>query len=162
MRSQMVQISPDEARNRALMLCVQREYCAAEMQQKLLDMGCPRDAVDGIITFLTNQNYLNAERFAKAWVSDKFRFNHWGRIKLRYGLQGLNIDSNAIADALAEISEDDYIQTIRNELSKRAKKVEKPDDIYAEKVKLMRFAASRGYEPNICRPIIDELLTIKQ
>lgn len=55
--------------------------------QKLLAKGATPDEVDETLGRLETESYIDEARYARAFVNDKFRFDHWGRIKIRYALR---------------------------------------------------------------------------
>ena len=107
-----------------------------------------------IIKRLTNDNFLNEERYAHAFVKDKFRYNKWGAARLRQELRMRNINENIIEDALTEISEDEIIESLRK-LIKQKKETIKAKSDYELKGKLIRFAMSRGFSYSTISKVID-------
>ena len=79
-------ISPEAAYNKATTLCVRCEQAAAEVRTKLLNWGLGPSEADAVIMRLTDEGFLNEQRFARAFVNDKFRFNGWGRVKIAHQL----------------------------------------------------------------------------
>ena len=66
--------------------CAQKEYSRAEMLAKLMEKGAAAAEARDCVDRLAAERYLDDARFAKAFVSDKVRFDHWGRVKIRYAL----------------------------------------------------------------------------
>src|SRR5690242_21297330 len=62
--------------------CAYQERCHAEVKDKLYGMGLHRQEVDDIMAELITENFLNEERFAKAFAGGKFRVKQWGRKKI--------------------------------------------------------------------------------
>ena len=88
--------------------CAARECCPSDIAAKLQRKGATPDEAEALVARLTDENYLNEERYARAFASDKFRFDHWGRIKIRYALRMQRISDSCIDEALADIPEADY------------------------------------------------------
>ena len=108
----------------------------------------PSEFIDPIIEKLLEQDYINEERFARAFVKDKFRFNHWGRIKIKTHLRALGISSENIAKAMDEIDEDEYAEILDEIVEKKRKTIKKGTDLEV-RAKLLRHALSRGFEYNL-------------
>jgi regulatory protein len=105
----------------------------------------PKELIQPIIDKLVEEDYINEERFARAFVKDKFRFNHWGRIKITTHLRVLSISSDIIAKAIGEIDEDEYAEILDETVEKKRKTIKKGTD-YEIRAKLLRHALSRGFE----------------
>ena len=67
--------------------CAYQERSQYEIRNKLYEWGLWTTDVDEIISELILTNFLNEERFAKAYVSGKFNINKWGKIKIKQGLK---------------------------------------------------------------------------
>ena len=77
--------------------CSLSEHCIQKVREKLVQWETPKEFIQPIIDRLVEEDYINEERFARAFVKDKFRFNHWGRIKITTHLRALAISSDIIA-----------------------------------------------------------------
>lgn len=125
--------------------CSLSEHCIKKVREKLVQWETPKEFIDPIIEKLLEQDYINEERFSRAFVKDKFRFNHWGRIKIQTHLRALDISSENIARAMQEINEDEYVEILDEIVEKKRKTIKKGTD-YEIRAKLLRHALSRGFE----------------
>ena len=98
-----------------------------------------------MIEHLKKERYVDDARYAVAYVRDKYRFNQWGRIKISQALKMKHIDSQSISLALQEIDEEEYLSILTSLLRKKKKSV-KANNEYERNGKILRFAASHGYE----------------
>ncbi len=122
------------------------ERCTGEMREKLRLWGISQAEADKIIQHLTDTRFVDDRRFAEAFVRDKIRIAHWGRIKVRHAMYLKRIDKNIIAEALEGIDDDEYYQTLHHLLKTKTKgHPELLADIKG-RTRLYRFAASRGFE----------------
>lgn len=129
--------------------CSVKEYCRSEIVSKLLAKGAAADDVQAVVERLEKENYLNEERYVRAFVADKFRFDRWGRNKIVQALRQKGIAQNAIADALAEtVTDEDYSAALRDFLAAKLRTT-KADTPYAQRQKVARSAISRGFEPHL-------------
>ncbi len=137
--------------------CARQERCIYDVRRKLDSYELSTDETDQIIEKLINDNYLNEERFATYYVRDKFRFNGWGRIKIRWNLAQKKVSAQIIQLGLDEINDDEYIEKLTDLLSQKMKSVNQKDK-YQQKAALLRFSQSRGFEYDLSLNIIDRLM----
>ena len=64
---------PKVALTKAEHYCAYQERSQQEVRDKLYEWGLWPDAVENIISELIGGNYLNEERFAKAYAQGKFK-----------------------------------------------------------------------------------------
>jgi regulatory protein len=137
-------------------LCSRTEKCSSEALDKLKTLGLEEDEAIPVLEKLITDQYVNDERFARAYVKDKFRFNRWGRQKIEYMLRQKRIPAGLIASALDEIQEENYSGELKKILLDKAKSV-KAKDAFDKRNKLMRFALSRGFESGEIYKALKEL-----
>ena len=125
--------------------CSLSEHCIQKVREKLVQWETPKEYIDPIIDKLLEDDYINEERFARAFVKDKFRFNHWGRIKISTHLRALGISSENIATAMQEIDDEEYTKMLDEIVEKKRKTIKNGTD-YEIRAKLLRHALSRGFE----------------
>ena len=105
---------------------------------------------------LTEQGFINEERFAKAFVKDKFAFNGWGRIKIAHQLRQKGIPSEVIEEAMTSIDDEAYRQRLIELLRAKWRTVQgrEPRAAWAA---MMRFAASRGFESSMAGECVKQV-----
>lgn len=133
-----------EAYQRLSALCAMGERCSHDVQEKLKRMGVDEDAAERIVARLVKEGFIDEERYAQAFANDKFRHNHWGRVKIQRELQLRHIPQRHIDQALRAFDEADNLQTLREILQKKRPSV-KGKTHYEVKCKLLRFALGRGF-----------------
>jgi len=148
-------IKPDAALVRLETLCARSEQCSSDLRKKLLTWGIAPSEAEKILDSLADRRFYDDERFARAFTNDKFRFSGWGRRKIRQALILKRIAKSLIDDALEAIDNEEYAATLRRIIRNRALKYPQPL-CYDDKVRLARFAASRGFEPDLFFPIIND------
>lgn len=141
----MKQLTEPEMLHRAAAYCSAAERCIQDVEKKISDAGLPNEASERIISRLLKEKFIDESRYSRFFVNDKLRFNKWGRIKIGYELRKRNIPSSIRMDALDEIDETEY-SSILADLLKAKKKTTKGKDERDIFTKLLRFAASRGFE----------------
>lgn len=136
-------------------LCSRKEYCRSEIESKLKIKGATSQEVNQLIEQLEREGYIDEMRYAHAFVRDKFRFEHWGRVKIRYQLLRKGICDCDIDDALNEIDEKQYRDALSNFIQARQINSSEDDSLRASQ-KIARVAINRGYEP----PLVFKALNI--
>lgn len=136
-------------------LCVRREYCTFDIRRKALDR-CEGDAAlaDEMVTSLKADRFVDDVRYASAFAREKSSLTGWGPVKIRFALRAKGIADSDIAAGLAEIEEDRASSRLASLLQNKWKSL---SDDPAGRLKLIRFALSRGYEYSQVEGIVDEI-----
>ncbi len=150
-------LSPTAALNKAAALCARSEQASGDIYTKLTGWGLSADDADSVIQRLKSENYLNDERYARAYCRDKMRFNGWGRIKVAFMLKAKGIGKQFIEAALADVDMTEYVSTLQKLIHAKWRDVCAKEPMQA-RASLLRYAASRGFEPDVFYPIIDEVM----
>lgn len=139
-------LSPGEALNKAAAYCTLCERCTSEVSAKLTAWGVPHDEQEKIIARLIEEKFIDEKRYCSAFVNDKVKFNRWGRIKITAALREKHLPQEYIKEALESIDEDIYMQALKETIDIKRRELKEKDD-FATQQKIIRHAASRGYEP---------------
>ena len=116
--------------------CAYQERSSGEVRQKLRLLGADSQTAQKLLQRLADDNFINEERFARAYVRGKFRINGWGRLKIKNGLRAKGVDENLIRTALAEeINEKEYAALLQRTVTEKGPTT----------------ALSRGFEPSLIR-----------
>jgi regulatory protein len=140
--------SVKDALRKAAMFCAYQERTQQEVRDRLKDWGVWGDDAEEVIAELIQQNYLNEERFAKAFAGGKFRVKNWGKRKIKQHLQQRGISGYNLDQAMKEISPDDYRDTLADLLAKKRQSLRDNNPLVI-KQKLVRYALSKGYESDL-------------
>lgn len=150
-------LTPENALNRAAALCTRSEQAAGDIRTKLKSWGISTYDADNIIKRLKEERFIDEQRFAYAFVHDKFRFAGWGKIKIAYRLKSKQIPEQAINEALANIDDEAYTSALRHILKNKLPELKGKEPLQV-KASLLRFAASRGFEPDLIYRILPEFI----
>jgi len=143
------------ALSKAMALCSGREYCSEDIRNKLHSWGVGGNDTEKILTELARENFINEDRFASAFVRDKYNYNKWGRVKISASLRAKSIPSGIIQSALSSIDDETYINNLKLLISAHRKTI-KAKNQYDLKGKLYRFGISKGYESSLLYDILSE------
>ena len=139
----------------AAKLCAAREYCSDDIRRKLIQKGIAPKEADELCRQLKEKGFLDDQRYARAHVADKYRFNHWGRVKIRFMLRSKRLPEELIDEALAGIDEEAYLEALGDFLIGRLKNLgDKATEEDAWKV--ARSAINRGYESALVAKVMEE------
>ncbi len=147
-----------EAYNKFSAQCALAEYCCSDIRKKMQRMEMGEEVTERVIRHLKKEGFIDESRYSKAFVRDKFRYNHWGRVRIEQGLRMKGISQSLIVDAMLEIDEDDARETLLHLMKKKLPSV-KGRNAYEIKAKLMRFAMSRGFDIDLIRGVADEVVS---
>lgn len=125
--------------------CAYQERCHQEVRSKLLKLKVYGDDLEEVISALISENYLNEERFAKSFVSGKFRIKKWGRYKITQELKKRKISAYCIKKGLEEIDDDEYIETLSTLLKNYVDKNKHYPKRQLDQ-KVIAFLQNKGYE----------------
>ena len=137
--------------------CAYQERCHKEVRQKLLSMRMIPESIDTIIVHLIKHNFLNEERFTKAYVRGKFKFKSWGKGRLKFELKKKDISLFNINQGLAELSNEEYINHF-NELAKKKQNSIKEKSILKKRKKFIDYFLYRGWESSLVYDKANELI----
>lgn len=140
----------------ALRLLDRREYCEAEMIQKMKRRGAPEEIILQIIAKLKEYDLLNEERYAarvyEAWINKKV----YGRMHLKAELikkQVPDIYADAIMENFSDEEEEERaVAAVEKALHRRDGKYD--PSTQKGKNALARYLAARGFSSGLVRSIV--------
>lgn len=135
-------------------LCAQAEHCQQEMRDKMKRWDIDAATQDRIVARLIKERYVDDERYARAFVKDKIRYNKWGRRKVQQGLWLKHIDDDIQERILGEVDDSEYLAVLRPLLKQKVRSIRAEND-YERTQKLVRFALGRGFTFDIIRQCLN-------
>jgi regulatory protein len=124
------------------------------MLEKMRRWELPEEEQARVMQRLVSERYVDDERYARAFVKDKVRYNKWGRRKVEQALWQKHIDDDIRQRVLDEVEDDEYLAVLRPLLKQKRKSTMAASD-YELNQKLVRFALSRGFTFDIIRQCLD-------
>ncbi len=125
-------------------LCASAEHCTYEMTEKMRRWQVPADVQERVIERLVKNKYVDDERYCRAFVRDKIKYNKWGRRKVEQALYMKRIPESIIDTVLGEVDPETYLEILRPLIENKRKSI-KADSEYELNMKLMKFAVGRGF-----------------
>jgi len=135
-------------------LCARSEHCQYELTEKMRRWGMAPEAQTRVMARLVGERYVDDERYCRAFVRDKIRYNKWGRRKVEQALWMKRIDTEIQQRILGEVDDEEYLSVLRPLLKQKRRTLKAASD-YEENQKLVKFALSRGFTFDIIRQCID-------
>lgn len=146
-------VSAERALVRAEELCVRAERSSGEIMKKLRQWGLSSADAEKITASLIQRRFVDDRRFCEAFVRDKVNFARWGRRKIALALYEKGVDRGISAEVLASIDMERYEENLRHIMDVKRRSIAEPDT-FEGRTKLFRFAASRGFEPDLIKKFI--------
>ena len=140
----MKPITYEQALHRLAAYCSRGERCIFDLRKKMEDWELPASEQSKVLQYLQKERFVDEQRFCKAFVNDKFRYNRWGTNKIRYELKKKRLPEEFIRAALADIDPQAVREQLRQLVAVKRKTV-KGNSEYEINQKLLRFAAGRGF-----------------
>ena len=140
-------------------ICARQEKCISDMEKKLRDWQVEPEIQEQVINQLIKEKFIDEKRYVKFYIKDKFTFNRWGKIKIKWQLKSKNIYGSWIDEELKQIDPDEYRMALAQLLIQKRAKIKDPDP-YKTKASLVRYASSRGFEPDLIYQVIEEQIKL--
>ena len=156
------ELTPQEAYARLASYCAQAERSPSDLRRRMQRLELAEELQAELLMRLEAEGFVSGERFARAFVHDKHRFNGWGPRRLEHELRRHGIASSVIAAALEELEEETSAEDEESRVLEllRAKQRSLPAGLERRKAydRLMRFGLYRGYDYDEVREAITQLL----
>ena len=148
-------LTPDQVLDKMAKYCAYQERCVKDVTDKLKSFDIPQEAKDEILDYLTDNRFVNDERFARSFVRGKVNQSGWGVNKIRFHLVQKGIAKEIIDEALGQTDEEVYRQRLVDILKVKAKTV-KAETEYERKRKLAAYAMQKGFEASLVWEVLKE------
>jgi regulatory protein len=151
-------LNKEEALQKLRHYCAYQERCHQEVKEKLYSFGLYKTDVDQAISTLIEENYLNEERFAVAFVGGYFRSKHWGRVKITHALKQKGVSAYCIKKGMQEIDDEAYEKTIKDLVEKKMEQLKGEGlQAYQKKYKVSQYMMQRGFETPLVQAVLADL-----
>lgn len=148
---------PQETLDRMKAWCDLQERAHSEARKKLSSWGVYGDEAENVLAELISSNYLNEERFARAFTRGKYRIKAWGWKKIEMTLKQKGVSSFSLKAAFEEIDQEEYLAGLMNLAAKKERLLTEKDP-FRRKQKLLRFLVSKGYSYDDAKKAAEEVL----
>ena len=137
---------------------IERSYkTKKEMEKRLLEKGYNLEEINETLKFLERYNFINDESYTKAFIKNKTKTQ--GKQKIKYALKNKGISEEIIEEELSNL---DMEREKENANILALKKynilIKRENDKYKIKEKIIRFLISRGYNYEVAKDAVKEML----
>ena len=138
-------------------LCSRAEYCAQDMYRKALkDLEGNSSEAARVVASLKADKFIDDARYAACFAREKSSLQGWGPIKIRFQLRSKGVSEEDIASGLAEIEAPKADAKLRRLVEEKYKTLEGDPQC---KLKLLKYALSRGYEYDQVQKVVDSVFS---
>ena len=136
--------------------CVKREYCVKDIRAKALKATEGDEALtDELVSSLVEDRFVDNLRYAGAFAREKSAISGWGPVKIAYALAAKGIDRETVREALGDTDEAASDRKMESVIAAKYRTLEGDPQV---KLKLLRFALSRGYSYDQVKDSVDNIV----
>jgi regulatory protein len=146
MSNQIYTIS--QALDKATKYCAYQERCHSEVRQKLQNFNLTQEEVEEVIYHLIQENFVNEERYSRAFARGKFRLKHWGKKKIQLALKSKEVSDACIQLGINEIDDTEYHEVLLKLIHKTSSRFQTLSP-YQKKAKTAQYIIGRGFESDM-------------
>ena len=119
-------------------------------------MELSKEGEEAVIQQLKEKRFIDETRYARGFISDKLRFNRWGRKKIELVLYQKQLPGEIIEKAFMDFSEEELSASLPDLLKKKWPTLTGAS-VYEKEGKLIRFALGRGFSMDEIRRCLEQL-----
>ena len=135
--------------------CAKREYCTADVRRKALQrLEFDAAAAESVVSALVADGFVDDRRYAAAYAREKSALSGWGPVKIRAALLARGVARDVVVEALGEVDPARASAKLEKVLETKWRTLR--DDPQG-RLKLIRFALSRGYDYEPVRPLVERI-----
>ena len=149
--------TPQQATTALMNLCARAERSSGDALRLMRGWGVSDADAREVLARLQRERFIDDSRYAAAFVRDKMRLAGWGAYKVATALRAKGVARDIIEEALREVGDDEVRERLVTLLMRRAKTV-KGSSVADIRAKLLRFAASRGYDYSLARKCVERVV----
>lgn len=137
---------------------IERSYkTKKEMIKRLLEKGYALEEINETLKFLEEYNFINDESYTKAFINDRTKTQ--GKQKIKYALKNKGVSDEIIEEELSKLDMEKEKENANIlALKKYNILIKRESDKYKLKEKIIRFLISRGYNYEVAKDAVNEIL----
>jgi regulatory protein len=136
----------------AYALINRRDRTVSEVRAQLERKGVAEHLREAAVRTLSEQGFLDDERFARVFVSDKREVEQWGNERIRRGLLARGLERNLADAALAQAATDeggDDESELDRALALLRRRFPQPPEDRRERERALGVLLRKGYESEL-------------
>ena len=126
--------------------CARSERSSGDALRLMKRWGLTDEDAKRVLARLQAERFIDDSRYAEAFVRDKLNLSGWGAYKIKMALRTKGVSKEIIEEIVAPMFAETDMKERLEEIMQRKMRTLKYSSAYDAKTKLIRFAASRGYE----------------
>ena len=130
--------------------CLYRERCNFEVIQKMNELKVAESLREKYLKQLMEENYLNEERYIKAYINAKVYVKKWGKKKIMAELSMRRVDKSIVQKTFLEVDDDLYISNLHHLAEKKWRTISKKGD-REKQAAIYQFLGRKGYESDLIK-----------
>ena len=138
--------TPQQALQSLMRMCARSEHSSGDALRLMKRWGVAEAEARKVLAKLQADRFIDDARYAEAFVRDKLNLSGWGAYKIKLSLRAKGISNDIIEAVVAPMIEATDMKERLEEIMQRKLRTLKYATTYEAKTKLIRFAASRGYD----------------
>ena len=138
--------TPEQALQSLMRMCARSERSSGDALRLMKRWGVADDAARKVLSKLQADRFIDEARYTEAFVRDKLNLSGWGVYKIKSALRTKGVSKDIIDEVIAPMIEATDMKERLEDIMKRKLRTLKYSSAYDARTKLIRFAASRGYE----------------
>lgn len=142
--------------------CARQEVCSYDAREKMKRAGLSEQEQEELLKKLRVDQFIDDERYARAFIREKLEINGWGKAKIRYHLRRKGLQTDMLDAFNDPESAAAYTRRLDELLVKKLRLLPPDEDFHKKKSRLVRYAASRGFEPGLVYERAERLLRSDQ
>lgn len=147
----------EEALSYTAGLCAKCEQCTPDLRKKMATRNLPASDIERVIRELERMNFVDDDRFARAYAHDKLTFSGWGKNKIIQGLWAKRLSKSSIAQAMDGIEPEEYADMATRVIKSKIRMSKDGLSTYESKLKILKYAMQRGFECALASRIINDI-----
>lgn len=150
----------NQAKVKMAKYCSGTERAPYQVLQKLTKWELDESEAQQILAELIAEEFVNEERFVKAYCNDKFSFNQWGKIRIKQELYRLRIADEVIQTGLNYIDPEKYEDTMLNLAMRKWNSLK--DENWIRKQKTTAYLVNKGFEIDLATEVVRKVSASQQ
>ena len=138
--------TPEQALQSLMRMCARSERSSGDAMRLMKRWGVADEDARKVLLRLQNERFIDDGRFAEAFVRDKINVSGWGVYKIKSALRAKGVSRDIIESVVEPMLAETDMGERLEEMMRRRLRTLKYNSPYEAKTKLIRFAASRGYD----------------
>lgn len=136
----------EQALQSLMRMCARQERSSGDALRLMKRWGVADEEAKKVLDRLRAERFIDDSRYAEAFVRDKLNLSGWGAYKIKTALRAKGVARDIIDEVVAPMLAETNMAERLEEIMRRRMRTLKYNSTYEAKTKLIRFAASRGYD----------------